>query len=243
MTDSRTRAIVLAAGQGLRLATGSDGRPKCLLEVGGRALLDRLLDLLIAGRAEPLVVVGYGADGVALAVGDRARLVENAAFDRGSIVSLRIGLAEAPGPVVFLDADVLCHSAIVGRLLRGGDSSLLVDGGAATADEGMVAVAREGRVEQVARRSAVRRGAAIVGESVGFARIAAIDVPLLRRALDETIAIGGPDQEWEAGFTRFCALARVGFDLVDGLPWTEIDFPEDLARARDDVWPAISAGT
>jgi choline kinase len=28
---------------------------------------------------------------------------------------------------------------------------------------------------------------------------------------------------------------------VEGLPWIEIDFAEDLLRAREQVWPAILA--
>ena len=234
------QAVVLAAGRGLRLGAGSDGRPKPLLEVGGRALLGRLLDLLVAGGADPLVVVGYRADEVAREIGGRARVVQNEAFEGGSIVSLQRGMAEVRGAATFLDGDVLCHAAIVGRLLAGSASCLLVDGSSPAADEEMVAVVCGGRLEGVARRRAVGPDAAIAGESVGFARIAAVDAPLLRRALDETIAAGGPDQEWEAGFTRFCALVPVGYEAVDGLPWTEIDFPEDLARARDEVWPRIS---
>ena len=30
-----------------------------------------------------------------------------------------------------------------------------------------------------------------------------------------------------------------GFEDVTGLPWIEIDFPEDVVRARDEVLPAI----
>ena len=43
------------------------------------------------------------------------------------------------------------------------------------------------------------------------------------------------------------ALDRVAKDVpihgidVRGLPWTEIDFPEDLVRAEKKVWPAIAA--
>ena len=40
-------AIIRAAGQGNRLAEfNPDGRPKCLLEFGGRSLLARQLDIL-----------------------------------------------------------------------------------------------------------------------------------------------------------------------------------------------------
>jgi choline kinase len=35
---------------------------------------------------------------------------------------------------------------------------------------------------------------------------------------------------------------RFGFEDVTSLPWTEIDFPEDISRARDEVLPQIERG-
>jgi choline kinase len=32
---------------------------------------------------------------------------------------------------------------------------------------------------------------------------------------------------------------RFGHEDVTGIPWTEIDFPDDLSRARDEVFPQI----
>jgi choline kinase len=36
---------------------------------------------------------------------------------------------------------------------------------------------------------------------------------------------------------------RFGAEDVTGLPWTEIDFPEDLDRARSVILPALQART
>jgi choline kinase len=51
--------LVLAAGLGKRLAPLTEERPKGLIELGGRSLLARLLDgLLAAGVHETVLVVG-----------------------------------------------------------------------------------------------------------------------------------------------------------------------------------------
>ena len=42
------KAIILSAGQGSRLGHLVDDRPKCLIDFGGRTLLDRQLDTLEA---------------------------------------------------------------------------------------------------------------------------------------------------------------------------------------------------
>ena len=57
------QAIILAAGRGSRLAGHNpDGHPKCLMEFGGRSLLDRSLDLLYRlGVRQADLVIGYEA--------------------------------------------------------------------------------------------------------------------------------------------------------------------------------------
>ena len=57
------RALILAAGRGSRMGTLGDDRPKCLVELDGRALLDRQLAALRRGGADEIGVVrGYRAD-------------------------------------------------------------------------------------------------------------------------------------------------------------------------------------
>lgn len=57
------KAIILAAGEGTRLRPYTLDRPKCLVEVEGRSLLDRQLDVLRAEGVGPIVIVGgYLAD-------------------------------------------------------------------------------------------------------------------------------------------------------------------------------------
>ena len=46
------KAIILSAGQGSRLGHMTDDRPKCLIEFGGRTLLDRQLDTLVANGVD-----------------------------------------------------------------------------------------------------------------------------------------------------------------------------------------------
>ena len=50
------KAIILSAGQGSRLGHLVDDRPKCLIDFGGRTLLDRQLDALAANGVDEAVV-------------------------------------------------------------------------------------------------------------------------------------------------------------------------------------------
>ena len=57
-------AIILAAGRGSRLAEHNpEGHPKCLMEFGGRSLLERHLDVLNQmGVRKADLILGFEAD-------------------------------------------------------------------------------------------------------------------------------------------------------------------------------------
>lgn len=57
------RVVILAAGQGTRLRPFTNDRPKCLVELNGRPLLHRQLEVLrAAGLTDIALVGGYRAD-------------------------------------------------------------------------------------------------------------------------------------------------------------------------------------
>lgn len=234
-----TKAIILAAGVGRRLGSRGRGLPKCMVEVGGRTLIDRMLERL---RACPeveraIVVVGHHADVLAREV-DRVRgdlpveLVHNPDYRQGSIVSLATVRAHLEGDVLLMDADVLFHGALLARLLAAPDEDcfLLDPRGAASGEEMMLAVAG-GRVRRITRRPG--DGWELLGEGVGFARFGPGSSRRLGEILNERLAAGDRDLDYELAIDQLLAERPAGFVSAADLPWTEIDFAEDLRRARD----------
>ena len=58
-------AVILAAGLASRLRPLTDTRPKCLLQVGERCLLQRTIDAIrLCGIEELVLVTGYREDRV-----------------------------------------------------------------------------------------------------------------------------------------------------------------------------------
>ena len=227
-------AVLLAAGRGQRLGRGA---PKCLVPVRGRTLLERHLHSLAAcGVPRAALVVGFRRD---LVEAHLARvpspipveLVDNDRFDRGNILSLHVAADRLDTGGLWMDTDVLYPTALLRRLLTSPhEDCLLLDPRASETGEEMMAGVRGGRVARIARR--IGPGWDLAGEAVGFTRVSAEGARVLRRYLDEEVAEGRVDAVYEAALDRALAELRFGYERVDDLPWTEIDFEEDLDRAE-----------
>jgi choline kinase len=228
------RAILLAAGRGRRLA--GDG-PKCLLEIGGKTLLERhIANMIPAGIDALTVVVGYQREKIDEALEHLApklpvEVVYNPEFVRGSIVSLHCAADRLADGGIWMDADVLYPSELLRRLVASPHANcVLLDGGSEETGEEMMLGTRGGRVLAIARR--VGPDWDVAGESVGFAKVGPAGAVVLRRFLDEEVSAGRLDQEYEAAMDRAFREAVFGFERVDDLAWTEIDFQEDVVKAE-----------
>ena len=237
-------AILLAAGVGKRLLDATGGRPKCLTPIGGKPLLGRLLEGLVgAGVREAVVVVGFGEDAVRAAVGAgppgiRVRYLANPRFREGAILSLWTARELLDGPVLVMDADVLCPPAMIARLVRSPHRNcFLLDATVEVTGEEQMLLVRGERVVGIVRGGAP--GYELTGESVGFLRLAAGAARVLRELLELRVAAGHTGIEHEEVYPELLERVVVGFERVDGIPWTEIDFPEDVARAEREVLPRI----
>lgn len=231
------RAILLAAGRGRRLESEA---PKCLLEIGGRTLLDRHIDALgRAGASALTIVVGFNAAMVRDAVARRGKLplpvdfVENPDFVRGSIVSLQKASQLLLEGAVWMDADVLYPVALLASLFASkNESCVLLDRRSEETGEEMMLGVRDGRVRAVARRVSPMGPWDLVGEAVGFAKVGKQGGAVMKRILDAEVAAGRLDQEYEAAMNIAFGESTWGFEPVDAYPWTEIDFQEDVEKAR-----------
>ena len=226
-------AIILAAGVGKRFGDTAPGRPKALLEVAGETLLERLIrQLRLSGVEEIVVVAGYGIDFIREAVDDRVRVLENPEFTRGAILSLFTAREFFRGSLLIMDADVFGPDALIQRLVESPhESCFLLDGSAvATGEEQMLHV-RGDRVMDIARNP--RGTYDLLGESVGFLKVSATAAPLLLELLEARVMQGDIDLEHEEVYPEFLRRTEVGFERMDDLAWTEVDFPEDLQRARE----------
>ena len=241
------KAIIYAAGRGVRLGADS---PKVLLEFGGRSLLEwHASHLAACGVYDVRIVVGHLREQIEQALRARAerqhaafRTIVNERYTEGSILSLAASLPyieNSREPLLLMDADVLYPTAMLQRLIASPHpTALLLDREFSTADDDPVLVpVKDGR--PVDFRKQWTGDADIVGESIGFFKIAPEDLPLLAA---ETMARTGGDHcanSYDDALRAMVLAGRFGYEDVTGMPWTEIDFPEDVVRAREEVLRAV----
>lgn len=238
------KAVILAAGVGKRLWQMTQHRPKCLIEIGGQTLLRRYLTALASvGIRRADLVVGYKQEMIRDAVaadscGVNVRFLVNDQFHRGSISSLWIARAALDDDVVLMDADVLFHREILRRLVESPyENALLMDETVKQTGEECMVVVAGGRVVALTKRMPEHYDYA--GEGVGFLRVRHADAPHVVASLRGYIDKNAWHMEYEDALLEFFRDVKVGHEKIGGLPWTEIDFLEDVRKAELEVLPRL----
>lgn len=238
------KAIILAAGVGKRLWPVTQHHPKCLIQIGGRTLLARYLESLAGvGIRQAVLVVGYKQEMIRAAAGSglsgvSVRYLESDQYQRGSITSLWRAREELDGDALIMDADVLFHRMILKRLVDSAHpTALLMDESVKQTGEECMVVAQGGRVIALTKKMPSRYDMA--GEGVGFLKVCGADTGPLIRSVQAHVERGQLDMEYEDALLEFFGEVRVGYERIGGLPWTEIDFEDDVARAEREILPRM----
>ena len=235
------RAVILSAGQGSRLLPLTADRPKCLLPLKSRTLLQWQVETLAAGGVNEIaVVVGFRAamveehlaalrrDGLAL------RTILNPFFNvADNLGSCWLARGEMTGDFLIVNGDTMFEPAVLQRLLTSPAAPITVTidrKDSYDADDMKVQVegtrlldigktlpldARERRVH---RHAAVprRRGRKLFCDAVD-------------RAMRQPEGL----KWWYLKVIAQIAKAHeVQTALIQGLSWGEVDYPADLLRAE-----------
>ncbi len=229
--------VILAAGMAKRLRPLTDTRPKCLLEVNGRSLLERTIEAMRgAGIKDFVVVTGYRAEMI------RERLtglpgftfLDNIDYEHNNnIFSLWMAGQIVRGKdFLLMDSDILCDPAAVKRIAQEQDSALAVNRHELGEEEMKVVVDKEGRITEISKTC---RPEDAMGESVGIEKITADYSKALYKELDTMIEKEGLiDIFYERAFERLIPQGHT-FRVVDTTEYFsyELDTPEDFLRAQE----------
>ena len=230
--------VILAAGMAKRLRPLTDEKPKCLLEVGGKTLLQRTVDAMIsAGIKEFVVVTGYRENMIREFLTARypqytINFIDNLDYEHNNnIFSLWLAMEKLHGTeVLLMDSDILCDPEAVRRVARKTVPALAMQQHELGEEEMKIVVDAEGRITEISKTCSPKDA---IGESVGIEKMTeeyteAIYQELRKMILDEGLI----DIFYERAFERLIPQGHT-FEVVDttDLFSYELDTPEDLEKA------------
>ena len=232
--------VILAAGMAKRLRPLTDTKPKCLLKVGERTLLERTVDAMRqAGITEFLVVTGYRGEMIRDFLGDYSSqpsftFLNNTDYEHNNnIYSLWMACQKVRGcDFLLMDSDILCDPAAVVRIAQEPVSALAVNRHELGEEEMKVVVDADNRITEISKTC---RPEDAMGESVGIEKIDANYSEALARELDQMILQEGLiDIFYERAFERLIPQGHT-FKVVDTTHYFsyELDTPEDFKRAQE----------
>lgn len=232
--------VILAAGMAKRLRPLTDHKPKCLLKVGERTLLERTVDAMHqTGITEFVVVTGYCADQIRDFLTSHFSLltfhfIHNADYEHNNnIYSLWLAMKHVRGQeVLLMDSDILCDPAAVSAIASQPEAALAVNRHELGEEEMKVVVDAECRITEISKTC---NPADAMGESVGIEHITPAYGEALAAELDLMIEREGLiDIFYERAFERLIPQGHT-FRVVDTTDFFsyELDTPDDFRRAQE----------
>jgi choline kinase len=235
--------VILAAGEGNRLKPLTADRPKAMVEVLGKPLvqwqIEELADVGVNTR-DIVVVGGFGYDVLkSFVIGKDVQILYNPYWSvANNVLTVYHALQQLDDDIAIINSDVLAEEAGYALLEQSMEPYAVIDGSVQAAEEEMKVKLENGKIILFSKQI---NPADSAGEYIGFSYI-----PRRLRAKMLSIIEGmwnrGEVNKWyEDAFNILCQSNPMTPVFCDGLLWTEIDTHEDLQRAMSIAQSLVSA--
>lgn len=237
------KAIVLAAGRGSRLGKYTEEKPKSMLELGGKTLMQRNLEnLQSAGFSEVIIVVGYHHEILEEFVTQHFpagfyKFIMNPDYTRGSGSSLICAASEMTGDLVIVESDLLYDGEVVKRMVSPKLQQAMCLGYFNHNRREVKLYLRNGYIAKA--QWGLPTDEEATGDWVGFTRLSSESSSMLKKLCESAQLKTGQEFSYEDFiFTLVENFSFVPVYIQD-LPWIEIDNEIDLQRAETEICPKI----
>jgi len=236
------KGLILAGGIGRRLYPLTKDKPKCMLKVGDKTILEHLLDnFSYAGFKEVIVVSGFNSELVKSTIGDswNEMKITHCVNEDFAKTNTRVGLLVAKDhincPIVQCHGDLIFNKEMLKRVLESsietgvvGDSDL-----ANLSDDDNRFIMNDGKVIDLNKTHPKEDSK---GRSVGIYKFS-------KEAAETYFKhISNFDDDYKTNFDGFEVPLRKtflehDFGMIDvkGIKTMEVDNPEDLENAHSKI--------
>lgn len=234
-------AVILAAGRGTRLEEMTEFLPKCLIEVHGKSLLERMLDQLNEnGFKKVIIVVGYKSEKIVERIGFcykniHLTYVENKYWETtNNVLSLYLAENSIKEDFILLESDLILADQAFMKLKQ--TNLMAVETYQSFMDGTVVDLDENNKVKAMYLKSSPNRPLQLdkLFKTVNIYSFKVeefqfVIVPILKEILDE----GKTNVYYELAFERAIAKGLINFEAINfGIfKWAEIDNQEDWRRA------------
>jgi len=233
------KALILAAGKGTRLDDMTAKRPKAMVDLCGRPILDYVLDFLDHPEVDEIAIVGgYRFNSIKKHVGSYAlkpvRLYYNPFFaSEGSIRTIMTAADFLDSDLIVLNSDHIYPPAMLDAYIskqRGITIACDFDR-TLVADDMKIKLDRDGLLTKIRKDLTV-----FDGGYIGSTFIPANMTTAYKEALRDSYEIYGKGSNAEAAVGHLAANGRkISIADLSGFGWLEVDTKEDLARAEKEI--------
>ena len=231
------KALILAAGVSRRLYPKTYNTPKCLLEVGGKPIINYQLEALSElGVNDITMIVGYHREMLVESVEKNFPeinfkfIVNHHYFETNTAYSVYVGKEALSDQHLLMNADVVYPKKLLSKLYHSSfENVLAVDIKSCGREEVKVIDGGQNKISAIGKDLIEDQ---CLGEFIGVAKFSLEFMNEFVNALGQLIEAGGKNDYFEAGIEQLLEKQLVHYVDVSEYPCLEIDFIEDLELAR-----------
>ena len=232
------KAFILAAGVSRRLYPETYNTPKCLLDVGGKPIINYQLEAIQSiGIENVTMIIGYHREMLVDHVTKTFPginfdfIINNHYFETNTAYSVYLGRENLASDIqLLMNADVIYPPELITRIVDSKkDTVLAVDIKKCGREEVKVIEGGGNKINAIGKELIEEQ---CLGEFLGVAKLSKEFNYLFSESLIRLIDAGGKSDYFEAGMHPLLNKTDVYYCDVSDLPCLEIDFLEDLNEAR-----------
>lgn len=232
------QAIIMAAGKGSRLGRLTEDKPKSLLEIKGKTLLDININMLHRyGIWDITIITGFQDKKVIEATKGipGITLIYNPFYEFTNVIgSYFMGMNRLYNDFIYLHADTICDIGIFAELLNAaGDIVLPVDTKPCD-EEAMKVRTEKGKIIEITKEMTVE---AAEGEFIGIAKIKKNVIEDLNLSAVGVLRDKIFTSYFEGALQRVLDMKKYDVRMIrtNGRFWGEVDFLEDYQKAEKNI--------
>ncbi len=239
------KAVILAAGRGSRLGTKGKEQPKSMIKIGEKSIIhNQIQTCLEYGINDFVVVVGYQMDVLKshileLLKPDQVTFVENPIYaTTNTLYSLWLCRDLFTDDFIYFNADIFFGGKMLDLFNNSQTSEFILEEKKCGAEEVKLVIDKNMDISFIGKQIEPEKCA---GEFIGIAKFARNDLKLLENRLTECVDKNLGNNYFEYAVNLMLSETTLKAVPSQDLPCIEIDFPEDLEKAKTIIYERVKS--